>query len=198
MPYAPAPFFRRLAARILDLAFCLLLTFVIAIPMSILFIPIRMAVDEAHKDAVVAVAVALCYFISYVGLEVFLLARRDGQTLGKGLLGLRVVPAGQARFQLTAVPATMRILVIFLPFVFMSLAGSNPDSGILNAISTVGILTILVSLVIAAVPAGSRRTLHDLAAGSRVVRATVRKIDLRHDLPMVVPGKVNMAKRLPQ
>lgn len=195
MPYVPAPFFRRLAARLLDLTFCLLLTFVVAIPMSILFIPITMSVDEANKDTVTGIGVALCYFIAYVGLEVFLLARRDGQTLGKGLLGLRVVPANQARPRLTVLPATTRMLIIFLPFVFMSLSGGNPNSGVLNAISTIGILTILVSLVIAAVPVGGRRTLHDLSAGSRVVRAAVRKIDLRHDLPMVLPGKVNMTKQ---
>ncbi|MET9028898.1 RDD family protein [Nocardia sp. NPDC004168] len=196
MPYESAPFFRRLAARLLDLAFCLLLTFVVAVPVGILLVPVALLTTEAHEAVVYGSAAWLCYFIAYVGLEVFLLIRRDGQTLGKGLLGLRVVPSGEwARPRLELLPAASRMLIIFLPFVFMSLSGSNPESAILNGIAVVGFLALIVSFFLAANPAGKRLALHDLATGSRVVRAAKRKIDWKNDIPMVLPGRVDMRKR---
>ncbi|MEV6252657.1 hypothetical protein AB0L97_05265 [Nocardia sp. NPDC051911] len=69
------------------------------------------------------------------------------------------------------------MLIIFLPFVFMSLSGSNPESAILNGIAVIGFLALIVSLFLAANPAGKRLALHDLATGSRVVRAAKRKIE---------------------
>ncbi|MEU5759968.1 RDD family protein [Nocardia sp. NPDC047648] len=196
MPYESAPFFRRLAARLLDLTFCLLLTFVIAIPVGILLVPITLLTTEAREAMIYESAAWLCYFIAYVGLEVFLLIRRDGQTLGKGLLGLRVIPSGEwARPRLELLPAASRMLIIFLPFVFMSLAGSNPDAAILNWIAVIGFLALIVSFFLAAIPSGKRLALHDLATGSRVVRAAKRKIDWKNDLPMVLPGRVDMRKR---
>jgi hypothetical protein len=36
---------------------------------------------------------AFCYLVAYVGPEVYLLVRRNGQTPGTGLMGLRIVPA---------------------------------------------------------------------------------------------------------
>lgn len=196
MHYEAAPFFRRLAARLLDLAFCLVLTFIVAIPVSILWIPFGMVTEGTNEDVVYGIGAAVCYFIAYVGLEVFLLIRRDGQTPGKGLLGLRVVPAEEATApRLSLVPAVTRMLIIFMPFVFLSLSGGFPESGILNALAMVGLLSFVVSLALAAIPAARRRALHDLAAGSRVVRAAKRKIDLKSDLPMVLPGKLDMTKR---
>ncbi|QBS44938.1 RDD family protein [Nocardia sp. CS682] len=178
MHHESAPFPRRLAARILDLAFCLLLTFVVAIPVGILLVPVVLMTGEAHKGVVFGIGGWFCYFLAYVGLEVFLLIRRDGQTLGKGLLGLRVVPAGEwARPRLEPWPAATRMLMIFLPFVFMSLSGASPESAILNGIAIIGMLSLVGIFVLAAIPAGKRRTLHDLSAGSRVVRAAKRKID---------------------
>ncbi|MFC3960780.1 RDD family protein [Nocardia jiangsuensis] len=195
MTYEPAPFFLRLAARILDLAFCLVLTFAVAIPVGLLVLPVAALAGESAEDAVLTLGIWLCYFIAYVGLEVFLLMRRDGQTLGKGLLGLRVVPAGEwARPRLAPGPATIRMLIIFLPFVFMSLAGSYPESELLDGIALAGVFVSLVSLVLATLP-GRRRAVHDLAARSRVVRAPRRKIELRKDLPMALPGKVDLGKR---
>ncbi|MGA6204076.1 RDD family protein [Nocardia sp. NPDC001965] len=197
MSYEAAPFFRRLAARILDLAFCLVLTFVVAIPVSILWIPIGLVTEGADEDLVYGLGAAMCYFIAYVGLEVFLLVRREGQTLGKGLLGLRVVPAVETVAPRIGVrPAVTRMLIIFLPFVFLSLSGGFPESGILNMLAILGMLSFAVSLVLAAIPAARRQALHDLAARSRVVRAAKRKIDLKTDLVMVLPGKLDMTKRL--
>ncbi|WP_069167443.1 RDD family protein [Nocardia altamirensis] len=197
MQYESAPFLRRLAARILDLALCLLLTFVVAIPVGILLVPVVLMTGDAHKDLIYGIAGWLCYFIAYVGLEVFLLIRRDGQTLGKGLLGLRVVPADEwARPHLELRLAAIRMLIIFLPFVFTSLSGANPESAILNGVAVVGMLSVVGSFLLAAIPAGKRQTLHDLATGSRVVRAAKRKIDWKNDIPMVLPGRVDMSKRL--
>ncbi|MEV0355514.1 RDD family protein [Nocardia sp. NPDC050697] len=195
MTHEPAPFFRRLAARILDLAFCLLLTFAVAIPVGLVVVPVAVVAGEASEDVVLGLGAWLCYFLAYVGLEVFLLMRRDGQTLGKGLLGLRVVPAGEwARPRLAPGPATARMLIIFLPFVFMSLAGSYPESELLDGIALAGVFASLVSLVLAMLP-GRRRALHDLASGSRVVRAPRRKIELKKDLLMTLPGRVDLSKR---
>jgi uncharacterized RDD family membrane protein YckC len=197
MPYEPAPFFHRLTARLLDLAFCLILTFVVAVPVSLLLYPIHLMTGEAFEGVIVGVAVWVSYFLAYVGTEVFLLIRRDGQTLGKGLLGLRVVPAGEwARPRLEVKSSVLRMLIIFLPFVFMSLAGSNPESSVLDVLAWVGLLTLTASIVIAAVPAGDRRVVHDLATGSRVVRAAKRKIHLKSDIPMMLPGRVDMRKPL--
>ncbi|MFC8047826.1 RDD family protein [Nocardia sp. NPDC057353] len=194
MNYEPAPFLRRLAARILDLAFCLVLTFAVAIPVGLVIIPAAAATGGTFKDVVLTLGAWGCYFIAYVGLEVFLLMRRGGQTLGKGLLGLRVVPAGEwARPRLAPGPATIRMLIIFLPFVFMSLSGSYPESGILDAVALAGFFVSLVSLVLAMLP-GRRRAAHDLAAGSRVIRAPRRKIELKKDLLMTLPGRVDLSK----
>ncbi|WP_435592849.1 hypothetical protein [Nocardia sp. bgisy118] len=87
------------------------------------------------------------------------------------------------------------MLIIFLPFVFMSLSGSNPESDILEVISVLGLLTLIASFFLAAVPVGKRRAVHDLAARSRVVRAAKRKIDWKNDIPMVLPGRVDLRKR---
>ncbi|MFH5207418.1 RDD family protein [Antrihabitans spumae] len=199
MQYEPAPFLRRLGARVLDLLICLPLTFLVAIPVSIVIVfPAVLIAGDSHKDAVYGPAAALCYFIAYVGVEVFLLIRRDGQTLGKGLFGLRVVPAAEwARPGLPIRAAVIRMLIIFLPFVFLSVAGGNPDVAAFDVLAWVGILSVVASLILAAIPrSGLRRSLHDLAASSRVVRAPRRKIELKQDLSMMLPGRIDMTKRL--
>lgn len=196
MSYEAAPFRRRLAARILDLAFCLVLTFVVAVPVAVLLVPFALLVGDVGRDLLAGWAAALCYFIAYVGLEVFLLVRREGQTLGKGLFGIRVVQVDEwARPGLSRWHAVVRMLLIFLPFVFLSAAGSNPDNGVLAVLVWLGLASFAISLLMAALPFGKRRVIHDFAAGSRVVRAAKRKIDLRTDLPMLMPGRVDLTKR---
>jgi hypothetical protein len=81
------PFLRRLAARILDLLFSLLLTFVVALPMSIIVVLVGPAIEPfVGRPFRWGITAALCYVIAYVGLEVLLLVRRDGQT-GSSILG---------------------------------------------------------------------------------------------------------------
>lgn len=195
MPLQPAPFFRRLAARLIDLAFALVLTFVIAAPVSIFY---ALTAGLLGQGMWLGLLVAFCYFLAYVGLEVYLLVRRDGQTLGKGLMGLRVVPAdteSELHTPLVVGHAVVRMLLIFLPFVFASAAGGAPGNGLLDALASIGFLTLLASLVLAAVPTRRKQTLHDLLGRTRVVRAPKRRIEWQQDVRMMVPGRIDMTKR---
>ncbi|WP_214406835.1 RDD family protein [Pseudonocardia lacus] len=198
MPYRPAPFPRRLAARLIDLAFSLVLTFALVIPFSLVLVLVRPTLEPLlGRQGLITVFVVVCYFLAYVGMEVYLLARRGGQTLGKGLMGLRVVVAADARPPAVALgAATVRMLLIFMPFVLMSAAGADPDVGWLDSLAVVGALSLLASLLLAGFGGARRRAVHDLAAGTRVVRADKRGVDLRQDLRMMVPGRVDLAKRL--
>jgi uncharacterized RDD family membrane protein YckC len=74
----PAPFFRRLAARLIDLVFALAMTFVIAIPVAIVY---ALTAGLLGDGLWLTQMAAVCYLLAYVGLEVYLLVRRDSQTL---------------------------------------------------------------------------------------------------------------------
>ncbi|MFT3660668.1 MAG: RDD family protein [Gordonia sp. (in: high G+C Gram-positive bacteria)] len=194
-----APIGKRIAARLLDLIFCLILTFILAVPAGLVAGIVSIFLSDGVIDGwVIPLLATVCYFLAYVGMEVFLLIRRRGQTLGKGLMGLQVIPVGASGE--TPIPvglAVVRMLMIFLPFVFMSISGSYPESGILNVIALVGLISLLMSLVMSAIPLnGPHRVLHDFAASTRVVQAGKRKIDLKEDLGMMLPGKVDMTKRM--
>ncbi|MFF2086186.1 RDD family protein [Nocardia sp. NPDC058176] len=196
MTLTPAPFFRRLVARVLDLTFCLGLTFVVAIPVGIVYAFSHVLVSAGWmRDWSAGIYAAACYFIAYVGLEVFLLTRREGQTLGKGLMGLRVVPSAPwSRPRLELRPALTRMSMIFMPFVLMSLSGNHPDVVVLEVLSLIGMASIAFNLLLTALPLANRRALHDYAAGTRVVRAKRRKIEIKKDLPMLLPKKISFAK----
>jgi uncharacterized RDD family membrane protein YckC len=194
MYFESAPFWRRLLARVLDLAFALVLTFVLVIPVSLLMFPFMPLVD---RDWWTSVGAATCYFLAYVALESFLLVRRRGQTLGKGLMGLRVISSRHsAAPNVTLQAALSRLVVLFLPFVLVSLAGANPGSAIMQSLGNLAFVALIVSLVLAALAWSYRRALHDYASGTRVVAAPRRKVVLRDDLRMMVPGKVDLTKRL--
>jgi uncharacterized RDD family membrane protein YckC len=194
MHFERAPFFRRLAARLIDLGFSLVLTFLLVIPGSIILAIAGPFLEPLlGRPTLIGIAVIICYFTAYVGLEVFLLVRRQGQTLGKGLMGLRVVSSTTGH-AVSPAPAVIRMLLIFLPFVFASIAGGNPDAAVADLLASIGFLALLASLVLAAIPSAQRRTVHDLAAGSRVVRAAKRRIDFKQDVRMLVPGKIDMVK----
>lgn len=196
MPLQPAPFFRRLAARFIDLVFALILTFVIAIPVALVYV---LTAGLLGQGLWLTVLVAFCYFLAYVGLEVYLLVRRDGQTLGKGLMGLRVVSAdaeAELRAPLVIGQAAARMLLIFLPFVFASAAGGAPGNAALDTLAGLGFLTLFASFVLAAVPTRRRQTLHDFLGRTRVITAPKRRIEWQQDVRMMVPGKVDMTKRI--
>ncbi len=195
MPLQPAPFFRRLAARVIDMLVALAMTFLIAMPVAIV---VALLTPLLGRGLWWSITGAFCFFLAYVGLEVFLLVRRDGQTLGKGLMGLRVVPADAdagLRAPLLVGPAVARMLVIFLPFVFASAAGGAPGNRVLDAVASLGFLTLFGSLVLMAVPTRRRQTLHDLIGRTRVVTAPKRPIEWQQDVRMMVPGTIDLTKR---
>ncbi|MFE1592357.1 RDD family protein [Nocardia sp. NPDC058705] len=195
MPNLSAPFWRRLAARLIDFAVCLALTFLLALPATPLVLIAEAVIGSEHEDTLFDVAAWACYFTAYIGLEVFMLLRRDGQTIGKGLLGVRVIPADPwARPRLDLRPAAVRMLIIFLPFFCISVSGSNPESTALDIVAMTAFGTFLASCVLALVPANNRRTIHDLVTGTRVIRAPKRKVELKKDLMMALPGRIDFAK----
>jgi uncharacterized RDD family membrane protein YckC len=123
--------------------------------------------------------------------------RRRGQTLGKGLMGLRVVASRPGASPEVTLPAALvRLLVLFLPFVLGSLAGGHPASPVLGALGNFAFVALLVTVILAALCWSYRRAVHDYASGTRVVTAPRRNIVLRDDMRMMVPGKVDMTKRL--
>ena len=186
-----APFIRRLVARLLDLAFALLLTFVAALPVSIVYATV--SVVTRTGDALVGFFAGLCYFIAYVALEWFLLVQRGGQTLGKGLLGLRVVRNADAHQPLGVRAAGLRLLLLFIPWVLMSFAGSSDEAGH-RAAGWIGTIILIAAFAMAAGNRDRRRTPHDILAGSRVVRAPRRGVSFRTDLRLMVPGQKDVIK----
>jgi uncharacterized RDD family membrane protein YckC len=194
MPYQPASFWRRLLARIIDLGFSLVLAFVLVIPVGLIMFPFVPLVD---RNIWTSIGAGVCYFLAYVALEFFLLVRRNGQSLGKGLMGLRVVTANERTSdQVQPAEAMTRLFVLFAPFVLGSISGGNSNVPILVALGNLAFVALLATLVLTAVPVWNRRALHDYAARTRVVQAPRRGVSLRQDVRMMVPGKIDMTKRL--
>lgn len=221
--YVPAPFWRRVAARFIDLSICLPLTFaclIVVVPLTLILAPFM------SDDAWASFAAFLCYFTAYALVEYFLLRRRSGQTLGKGLLGLRVVPNHASRDTtrevahaavagtpgsppdaqaITARSALLRMAVLIGPFVaslavYYATYDSTSDDGLTPAADALLYfwLAVLAGCAITAIiDRTSHRGAHDRLAGTRVVRTTRRGINLRKDLKMLVPGKVTMEPTTP-
>lgn len=217
--FVPAPFWRRLLARLIDFAIAVPITFVAIVPVFVVMLPVLLL---AEGDAATSVGAFTCFLIAYALIEYFLLRRRSGQTLGKGLLGLRVVPAGvadQAADRL-AVPyavtkggrtsaisglsALIRMLVVTGPFllsiaIFYATNGADAEdpTPLADAVLYVWIGSLLVSTITVLVDRGGRRGLHDMAARTRVVRTQRRGVALKADLRMLVPGRVDLEKDSP-
>lgn len=114
-------------------------------------------------------------------------------------MGLRVVPAdteSELRVPLVVGQAAVRMLLIFLPFVLAAAAGGAPGDQLLDALASIGFLALLISLVLTALPTRRKQTLHDLVGRTRVVRAPKRRIEWQKDVRMMVPGKVDLTKRI--
>lgn len=185
---------RRLIARLVDLLFLVPITFLAAIPAAIICIPFYAALGA---DAGALIAAFLSFVLAYLGIEFFLLLRRDGQTLGKGLLGLRVVQAGKD-VTLTPGQALRRIAVLLGPFIlaiaafYLSYENGEPgEGGFSDALLTIWLVVLLACLVTAAVDRARRRGVHDRVAGSRVVRAPKRAVTAG-DFMMMVPSTKNL------
>jgi len=198
--FEPAPAWRRLVARTIDLAIAFPLALILCVPVTIVGLPLVAILNSSgNEEAWGPIGAGLALLLAYVCLEWLLLIRRDGQTLGKGLMGLRVVRASRADraggSRLAGVAAIARLAVLLAPFAFLSAAGSDegPDDA-WDILAYVGVLSLVLSLLLAAIPA-SRRSVHDLAAGSRVVRAPTRPVHLIADLRMAMPvPQVNLSK----
>lgn len=207
MDYVPAPFWRRLIARFIDLAICVPLTFaclIVVVPLTLILAPFM------SDDAWSSFAAFLCYFMAYALVEYFLLRRRSGQTLGKGLLGLRVVPAAStndtaATQGVSARSALARMGVLIGPFVltlalyYATYDSTRDDDGLTPAadVAFYGWLLVLAACALtAALDRTTRRGLHDRASGTRVVRTTRRGVSAS-DFKMLVPGKVTMESYTP-
>lgn len=221
--FVPAPFWRRLLARLIDFAIAVPITFLAIVPVFLVLLPVLLlAEDDAASDIATSVGAFTCFVIAYALIEYFLLRRRSGQTLGKGLLGLRVVPAGvadQAADRL-AVPyavtrdgrasaisglsALVRMLIVTGPFLlsialFYATSGADAEdpTPLADAVLYLWIGSLLVSTVTVLADRGGRRGLHDMAARTRVVRTQRRGVDVRSDLRMLVPGRVSLEKDSP-
>lgn len=213
MTYAPAPFWRRLAARSIDLLICLPLTFVAVIPVVLVILPLSLVLSD---DAASSLGAFLCFLIAYSLVEYFLLRRRSGQTLGKGLMGLRVVPAYRPAAGLDATAqdagqneaisaraAILRISVLIGPalasaaFYYIGYEDSPSYDGgpVDSALIGLWFSLLAVSALLALVERRRRRTLHDFASGTIVVRTERRGVSFKQDFRMLVPGKVSLEKR---
>ncbi|MFI6865469.1 RDD family protein [Nocardia sp. NPDC050406] len=158
----PAPFPRRLAARLVDLA-----VYTLVIPGAALLSP------APASDGVWVVATLSCFAL-YVAVETFLTVRCAGRSLGKWLFGLRVIPLDPTLARLPPSRALLRASMIHLPLALLVLAALFPESGLLGMAAYLTGELALLSVTIAILPVWERRTLHDLAAGSRVVRVPAR------------------------
>lgn len=201
--FLPAPFWRRLVARSIDLVVCMGLTFVAVIPALAIVLPLSLVIGE---DAAINIGCLLCFVLAYVLVEYFLLRRRGGQTLGKGLLGLRVLDVGdvKATGHISARAALLRMAVLIGPIILSTAAfyatyrdsASNTAQGNVVSDTLIGVwfAVLAVSALTAVLDRRQRRGLADFAAGTRVVRAQTRGIKVGQDLMMLVPGKVSLEK----
>ncbi|MGY1829053.1 RDD family protein [Geodermatophilus sp. SYSU D01180] len=177
----PAGVGQRLAARLIDLAVSIVLAFVFVIPVSIVLLPLALLLNSTgHREVWGAIGGGISLLLAFVMVEWVLLVRRQGQTLGKGLLGLRVV-SDITQENLTMGQAAIRMLVLLVP-----------------NYSPIALLAWVINLVAALVDRPRGRAVHDLAARSRVVRAPKRPVNVKADLLMAmpVPQKVNLTKGL--
>lgn len=199
--FVPAPFWRRLFARTIDLLICIPLTFAAII---VVLIPTLGLMPLLGEERATALGAFICFVLAYVAIEYFLLRRRGGQTLGKGLLGLRVLNShdDSGTKPITNRAALMRMAILIGPMI-LGLAAfyitydavtETSTSPVVDGLLYLWFLVLFACAVSAVLDRGARRGLHDFAAGTRVVRAQKRGVSLREDLAMLVPGKVDMTK----
>jgi uncharacterized RDD family membrane protein YckC len=168
----PAPLGRRLAARLIDIAFATALSFVLVIPVCLVLLPLALALNAAgNQELWGAIGGGTCLVLAFVCMEWLLLVRRQGQTLGKGLMGLRVVrQAPDGAVALASVPALLRLIGL----------------GLLT-FTPIGAFGFLANVLCSVADRPRRRMLHDFPARSRVVRAPKREVALAADLRMALP-----------
>jgi uncharacterized RDD family membrane protein YckC len=149
----------RFLANLVDLV-------VITIPSMVIT---RLLADAPGRagDAVVTALVSLYFLVSYTSVG-------DGYSIGKFVLGIRVVNAGGNPLGL--LPAAVRWFLsigIALPFVFLAIGferGLPLQTGPAFAICVPILCFVVVDTYVTAANRVSHRSLHDSAAGSYVVR----------------------------
>jgi len=75
MHFQPAPFWRRLLARLLDLVFSMVLAFILVIPVTLIALPFMPLMGPDSWGPIGGIT---CLALAYVVLESFLLVRRQG------------------------------------------------------------------------------------------------------------------------
>jgi uncharacterized RDD family membrane protein YckC len=177
----PAPFWRRLLARLIDFAIALPLAFLLVIPVVIIMAPVWLGlsgsgIDDWENRIWGPIGGSVCLFLSFVVLELFLLVNRNGQTLGKGLMRIKVIRTDER--PLTVLNSSARLLVLF---------------GINWFWHPINVLLLLGNMLAVTVDRKFRRAAHDYAARTRVVMADRRPIKFA-DVKLMAP-KVSMSKR---
>jgi uncharacterized RDD family membrane protein YckC len=177
----PAPFWRRLVARLIDFAIAFPLAFVLVLPVVVVLAPIWLAlgasdIDDWGDRIWGPIGGSVCLFLSFVVLELFLLVNRNGQTLGKGLMRIRVVRVDER--PLTVGASAVRLAVLF---------------GVNWFWHEVNVFLLLANMVAVTVDRRRRRAAHDWAARTRVVMADRRSIKFA-DVKLMAP-KISMTKR---
>ena len=178
----PAPLWRRVVARLIDVAVAVPLSFVFVLPVAVVMFPIYIWLERGGSawEATLDIGAWACIFLAFVAIEWLLLVRRDGQTLGKGLMGLRVIRDDKRAEVLPWGSGFLRMLVLI---------GLN--------YSPAAVIAWPANLLVA-VCNPRRKMLHDFAAGTRVVVAPKRPVDLKADFMMAMPTptKVSLQKRM--
>jgi uncharacterized RDD family membrane protein YckC len=173
-PLRAAPFWRRLVARLIDFAIALPLAFVLVLPIVVVLAPVwialgRSGIDDWEDRVWGPIGASVCLFLSFIALELFLLVNRQGQTLGKGLVRIRVVRVDERPLTVTA--SFVRLVVLFA----------------VNWIwHPVNMLLVLANVVAVTVDRRYRRAAHDYAARTRVVMADRRSIKFA-DMKLMAP-----------
>ncbi len=176
-----APFWRRLVARIIDFAIALPLAFVLVVPVVVVLAPIWMGlshsgIDDWQDRLWGPIGGSACLFLAFVALELFLLVNRQGQTLGKGLMRIRVIRVDER--PLTVGASFIRLVVLFA----------------VNWIwHPVNVFLLLANMIAVTVDRRYRRAAHDHAARTRVVMADRRSIKFA-DVKLMAP-KISVTKR---
>jgi uncharacterized RDD family membrane protein YckC len=177
----PAPFWRRLVARIIDFTIAFPLAFVLVIPIVLILAPIWMALSQSRiddwEDRIWGpIGGSVCLFMAFIALELFLLVNRQGQTLGKGLMRIRVVRVDERPLTLRA--SSVRLLVLF---------------GVNWFWHPINVFLLLGNMIAVTADRQKRRAAHDYAARTRVVMADRRSIKFA-DLKLMAP-KVSVTKQ---
>jgi uncharacterized RDD family membrane protein YckC len=161
-----APIWRRIAARIIDVPFFIGLAFVYIVPIAIILMPLYPFISLNTWSAI---GTACCLALALYGTEWLLLARRDGQTLGKGLLGLRVVWYNKEAEARAYRSSALRLLILYV-----------------TVFSPLAFITVPAALI---ATRKQRQLLppHDLVARTRVVLAPKRGLSPKKDLLLAAP-----------